>query len=123
MCRCGRLSGYFARNHTSAALRFQPQPSARVVDLVYGLFADVSGPALEWTSEMRILITAFTFAPQVNGVAEVVGVHAEHLVRRGHEVCVVGPADLAARCAHHGLPFEAMPSGGFLPSARDVLEV
>ncbi len=44
---------------------------------------------------MRILVTAFTFAPQVNGVAEVVGVHVEHLVRRGHEVTVATGFDPA----------------------------
>src|SRR5438045_37106 len=42
---------------------------------------------------MEILVTAFTFAPQVNGVAQVVRVHVEHLIRRGHKVTVATSFD------------------------------
>jgi L-malate glycosyltransferase len=37
---------------------------------------------------MRLLITSFTYAPQVNGVAETVRAHAEGLSQLGHEVTV-----------------------------------
>ena len=44
---------------------------------------------------MRILITTFTFAPQANGVAIVVGALASGLARRGHEVIVATGQDAA----------------------------
>ena len=44
---------------------------------------------------MRILITTFTFAPQANGVAIVVGALASGLARRGHEVIVATSRDAA----------------------------
>lgn len=37
---------------------------------------------------MRVLITTFTFPPQVNGVSEVVAAHAFGLLQRGHEIIV-----------------------------------
>ena len=37
---------------------------------------------------MRILITTFTYAPQMNGVAQVVSAHVKEFIRHGHEVTV-----------------------------------
>ena len=46
---------------------------------------------------MKLLITAFTFAPHVNGVAEVVRAHSEHFIRTGHDVEIATTFDAARR--------------------------
>lgn len=44
---------------------------------------------------MRVLLTSFTSAPQVNGVAEVVRAHSEHFIRAGHDVEIATTLDPA----------------------------
>ena len=68
---------------------------------------------------MRILIATFTYRPQVNGVANVVGAHVDGFLRRGHEVTVVTSYD-ERRAAMPRLPaglkvVEFSISGDFRP--------
>ncbi len=63
---------------------------------------------------MKLLITAFTFAPQVNGVAEVVRAHSEHFMREGHEVAIATAFDASRQHkseATHAPVFEFKMSG------------
>src|SRR5437870_5834496 len=68
---------------------------------------------------MRILITTFTYHPQINGVANVVGAHAKGFLRHGHEVTVVTGCD-ERRAGVQGSPtgpkvVEFSVSGDFRP--------